>query len=143
MASAPSSVARAAERSEADDDPRRRELIGRLSEDREELMRAAGAVREKLAVAQDSLAFVRQGMRWLLMFGGLAAVAVSISKGRRPPLLLTGLSLFLVQRWVSSLRAPSAATTRPALGDTTKREKVRIHRLDGMPPPRAASSRAP
>lgn len=142
-AMAPSSVARTTDRSGTDDDPRRRELIGRLSEDREELMRAAGAVREKLAVAQDSLAFVRRGVRWVLVFGGLAALAVSIRNGRRPPLLLTGLSLYLLQRWLSSRRAPQAATTRPALGDARKREAVRIYRLDGMATPRAASSRVP
>ena len=60
------------------DDPHRQELLGRLHEDREELVRAAGAVRRKLSVAQDSLAFVRQGMRWLLVVGGFMPIPMKV-----------------------------------------------------------------
>lgn len=84
----------------------RRELLGRMHEDRKDLVRVAGVVRElaeTFEVAQSSLAIVRRGLHWLALVGGAAALTFSVRTGRRAPvLLLTGLSLYLAQRWLSN-----------------------------------------
>jgi hypothetical protein len=90
---------------EDEDAAKRRALLARLRDDRKDMVRVAGVVRdlaETFEVAQSSLAILRKSLRWLALAGGVAALTVSMRTRRRPPvLLLTGLSLYLVQRWLS------------------------------------------
>ena len=103
-----------------EDAARRRELIDKLRDDRHDLVRVAGIARElaeTLEVAQDSLSVLRRGLRWLALVGGVAALTVSVRTGRRPTaLLLTGLSLVLVERWLSHpVRRELAGAKRPVI----------------------------
>lgn len=88
-----------------DDEAKREALLAKLRDDRKDLERVAGVVRdvaETFEVAQHSLAILRGSLRWLALVGGVAAVTMAVRTRRRPPaLLLTGLSLYLVQRWLS------------------------------------------
>lgn len=97
----------------------RRVLLERLRDDRQDLVRVAGAVRElaqTLEIAQSSLAVLRRALGWLALVGGAATLVLSLRHARRrtPALLLTGLSLVLVRRWLSHParddRAVAAAT---------------------------------
>ena len=88
-----------------DDEAKREALLAKLRDDRKDLERVAGVVRdvaETFEVAQHSLAILRGSLRWLALVGGVAAVTMAVRTRRRPPaLLLTGLSLYLVQRWLA------------------------------------------
>jgi hypothetical protein len=134
---------------EDEDAAQRRVLLAKLVDDRKDLVRVAGAVRElaeTFEVAQSSLAMLRRSLRWLALLGGVAALTASMRSGRRPPvLLLTGLSLYLAQRWLShpvrdglatsahpvwvgsaraAARPPLAPSRRPALAPAPARPRA-------------------
>jgi hypothetical protein len=95
----------------ADEDARaRQQLIGRLRDDRQDLVRVAHAARElaeTLDAAQGSLAVLRRTLRWLTLVGGVAAITWSVRSRRRPPaLLLSGVSLYLLRRWLAASPPP-------------------------------------
>jgi hypothetical protein len=117
-APAPAPPARALVQDE--DAAKRQALIGRLRDDRQDLVRVANAVRdlaETLEAAQGSLAALRRALRWLVLVGGVAALTVSVRTRRRPPaLLLTGVSLVLVQRWLSPPARREQPRARPPIG---------------------------
>lgn len=125
------------------DAARRRALIGRLRDDRQDLVRLAHAMRElaeTLEVAQGSLAILRRSLRWLALVAGVAALTVSARTGRRgSALLLTGLSLLLVQRWLSHpVRRELATATHPVVVGPVAASH-RPPRPIASPPPAARS----
>ncbi|MCC2658072.1 MAG: hypothetical protein K0Q76_3180 [Panacagrimonas sp.] len=124
-----------------DDTSRRRELLGKLRDDRQDLVRVAGIARdlaETFEVAQGSLVIMRRSLRWLALIGGVAALTVSVRTGRRPPaLLLAGLSLVIAERWFSHpVRRELARADRPVVVGPAA-ASVRIHPIA---PPEAARS---
>lgn len=103
-----------------DDDAKRDALLAKLRDDRKDFERVAGVVRdvaETFEVAQHSLAILSRSLRWLALVGGVAAVTVAVRTRRRPSgLLLTGLSLYLVQRWLSHpVRQGLATAAHPVI----------------------------
>ena len=122
---------------------RRRDLLDKLRDDRQDLVRVAGIARdlaETFEVAQGSLAIMRRALRWLALVGGVAALTVSVRTGRRPPaLLLAGLSLVLAQRWLSHpVRRELAGADRPVVVGPGA-ASVRIHPIAPPQPPRSGA----
>jgi hypothetical protein len=120
-----------------DDEAKRRALLAKLRDDRKDLVRVAGVVRdlaETLEVAQNSLAMLRGSLRWLALAGGVAALTMSMRARRRTSVfLLTGVSLFLVQRWLSHpVRHGLATSSHPV---------VVGHSAATMPSPLSSSGR--
>ncbi|MGH8515935.1 MAG: hypothetical protein ACREUE_00605 [Panacagrimonas sp.] len=135
-------------RLEDEDEARRFALLGRLHEDRQDLVRVAGVVRElaeTFEVAQSSLSMLRRGLHWLALAGGAAALTLSLRTHRRPPaLLLTGLTLYLVQRWLSRpVRHGPASATHPVVGGSSPAARIAISPFATPPPPRRAIAPAP
>lgn len=141
----PSTLAHPARAAVEDDDAARRQaLLGRLRDDRRDLVRIAVVVRElaeTFEVAQGSLAIIRRSLRWLALVGGVAALTLSLRTGRRPPaLLLTGLSLYLVQRWLSHpVRRELAAATQPVVVGPVAASSVRRYEI--APPAASGAGR--
>lgn len=119
--------------SEDEDVARRRALLDRLHDDRQDLVRVAGVVRnlaERFEVAQSSLSMLRRGLHWLALAGGAAALTISVRTGRRTPvLLLTGLSLYLAQRWLSNPVRPELGRAAVGTGTSTLHPPVYRHAI--------------
>lgn len=113
----PSQTGASAPPADDDDQTKRQALLGRLRDDRQDLVRVAGAVRdlaETLEVAQSSLAHLRRALHWVALVGGVAALTVSVRTRRRPPaLVLVGISLYLARRWLAHPTRAKLASARP------------------------------
>lgn len=94
----------------------REQLLTRLDQDRRELATVAAQLRgpvQALETARNALVFTGKSLRWIGLAGNLAAIAMSLGKGRRPPItLLLGASVQLLGAWWNRAASDAPAKLR-------------------------------
>lgn len=88
----------------------RAQLLSQVERDREELVRVAARLRgpvQTLESAKNALVFTGRSIRWIVLAGNVATIAMWLRTGRRPPIaLLIGISIQLITALSNRRRDP-------------------------------------